>query len=267
MPTGVKAGTTTVRSLLTNGVQRQYRLHLPPSFTNANRVPLVLNFHGRTATASEQESYSGLIPVSDREGFALVSPDGMGSPRAWSAGATPPGPIDDVRFTSDLLDTLERELCIDATRVYATGFSNGAFLASRLACEMPDRITAAAAVGGIHYPSAACAGQVPILAIHGAADDVVPIAGGMIRQMRYAGAYDAIARWAASNGCAAEFDAQWLGEGVSRLVYRDCPVSTSLVVLQGVGHLWPGSVLLPEQLRTGLNAAEMIWSFFSLQSM
>ena len=47
---------------------------------------------------------------------------------------------DDVLFTHAILNNLERWLCVDCDRVYATGLSNGAMMCHRLAVEMPNRI-------------------------------------------------------------------------------------------------------------------------------
>jgi polyhydroxybutyrate depolymerase len=225
-------GTTAVRPLA-GGMSRQYRLHLPPASTNATALPVVLNFHGRYGTAQDQESYSGLLPISDREHFLLVSADGTGDPRGWSAGATPPNGVDDVRFVSDLLDTLGQELCIDPGRVYATGFSNGAFMASRLGCEMSDRLAAIAPVGGVDYPATACGGPMPVLAIHGTADPVVPLPGGQVRRWMYPGARAAMAGWAALNHCAPSLRSMAISETMTWDGYQACGAETAMIVVPG----------------------------------
>lgn len=263
LPAGLKAGTTAVRTLDSGGTKRQYRLHLPTNTAPAKRLPVVLNFHGRSGTGVDQEAYSNLLPISDRESFVLVSPDGTGTPRGWSAGATPPGMVDDVKFVNDLLDTLERELCLDTARYYATGFSNGGFLASKLGCLMPERLAAVAAVGGVHYPQQQCKAAMPVLAVHGTADEVVPIAGGIVRQWQYPGAYDAINRWAANNGCTPESTWQDLSPSAAEESFDGCQAPVSMVVVANAAHVWPGSSLLPPELRKDISAAELVWSFFS----
>ena len=81
---------------------------------------------------------------------------------------------DDVGFTEALLDRVEADLCVDRTRIYAMGFSNGGMFVSTLACELNDRIAAVASVAGVHLlPD--CAGRpMPIIATHGTSDPLVP---------------------------------------------------------------------------------------------
>jgi polyhydroxybutyrate depolymerase len=263
LPSGVTAGKTALRSIVSGDLKRTYRLHIPSRATTTARIPIVLNFHGRTSTGIDQEIMSGLIPVSDRETFILVSPDGTGTPLGWTAGATSSGAVDDVRFVNDLLDTLARELCVDTGRVFATGFSNGAFLSSRLACVDASRITAIAAVGGVHYPQEGCSSRVPVLAIHGTRDTVVPMNGGIVRAWKYPGAEAAMVEWATSNGCAESPSVEEARPGVKVVLYTGCNVPTELVTVEGAGHAWPGAPgTSPSEPIGSFSAAEMIWSFF-----
>jgi poly(3-hydroxybutyrate) depolymerase len=112
-----------------------------------------------------------------------VYPDGHGTPRSWRIRGTSeifPSEVNDVQFVDDLLAALSRDLCIDESRVYATGHSNGAFFSSMLACEMPDTFAAIAPVAGLFYPASGCDELVPTLAFHSTGDLVVPFAAGLI---------------------------------------------------------------------------------------
>jgi polyhydroxybutyrate depolymerase len=268
LSSGMTPGKTAIKTITSGGMKRTYRLHLPPQAATAGRMPLVLNFHGRSGTGIDQEITSGLVPISDREGFVLVSPDGTGTPMGWSAGATEPNNVDDVRFVSDILDSLSKELCIDSARVYATGFSNGAFMSSRLACELPDRIAAVAVVGGVDFPSTSCKSTIPVLAIHGTADDVVPIDGGIVRAWYYRGANISIDEWAASNGCRPLTSEVELEPDVTLDGYRDCVAPTLMVRVKGATHVWPGAPgNEPGTPGTKFSAGEMVWKFFSQRTV
>jgi len=267
LPSGVRAGVTVVRTLTVDGVERSYRLHIPAGVETAAGLPVVLNFHGLGSSAAEQEAYSGLIPLSDREKFILITPDGTGSPRGWAILALNNSPADDVAFVDLLLDTIEAELCPDLARVYSTGMSNGAFFSSLLGCIRSDRIAAIAPVAGVAWSDdLPCGRPMPIIAFHGFADGTVPFAGGEIfGVIPYAGAEKNVDGWARHNGC--EPDSNWskLTEHVYRVTYAGCEAPTELIAIDGGGHTWPGAIPVPRLGPTTdeISAAEMIWAFFA----
>jgi polyhydroxybutyrate depolymerase len=267
LPGGIASGQAGVRTLRVGGLERSYRLYIPGGVTSAAGLPVVLNFHGLGSAAVEQEFYSGLMPLSDAERFVLVTPDGTGSPRGWAIGVVNNGAADDLAFVDLLLDTLERELCVDAARVYATGMSNGAFFSSLLACVRAGRIAAIAPVAGVAwYDNIPCGGPVPVLAFHGELDAVVPYAAGMIfGVIPYAGAEANVARWAAHNGCEPDPVSEALASHVERHGYNGCEAETALVTVVDGGHTWPGAIPVARLGPTTneVSAAAMIWAFFA----
>src|SRR3546814_14133819 len=74
------------------------------------------------------EEQTGLDAVADQHDFIVVYPDGVG--RAWNAGSCCAKPmkekIDDVGFVRAVIADVKHRYKIDATRIYGTGFSNGA---------------------------------------------------------------------------------------------------------------------------------------------
>src|SRR5690606_29246467 len=116
---------------------------------------VVLSFHGLGDNASNHEAMSAFEPVAGVHGFVVVTPEAYGQVRAWripDAKHLFPSVVDDVEFVRVLLRELGDNLCIDTDRVFATGFSNGAYFASLLACEEPGMIAGIAPVAGILYP-------------------------------------------------------------------------------------------------------------------
>ena len=47
----VTPGTTALRHIMVNGLNRTYRLHLPASYTGTSPIPIVLSHHGWTCKA------------------------------------------------------------------------------------------------------------------------------------------------------------------------------------------------------------------------
>lgn len=86
---------------------------------------------------------------------------------------------DDVGFLKALVARVLSEFSIDAGRIYVSGFSNGAMMANRIACEASELFAAAALFGGRVEPGFECkpAVALPLLQINGGKDRVVPFDG------------------------------------------------------------------------------------------
>ncbi len=262
------AGASQVQELTVDGTVRTYRLYVPSSAHPDTPAPIVYNFHGLGSNAREQEAYSQLLPLAEGEGFILVSPDGLGNPRAWFV----PGlsmslgdPERDLRFFDALHQHLSRTLCLDLGRVYATGMSNGAFFSSALACQRPEVLAAIAPVAGVFYPPQGCREAVPVIAFHGTNDAIVPYGEGLIFNIiPYDGAEAYVQMWAGQNGCQGPARQERLGREVVHLTYGGCRAPAELIVVEGGGHTWPGSVDVPRLGYTTheISAAQMMWDFF-----
>jgi polyhydroxybutyrate depolymerase len=123
-------------------------VHIPTGYQAEHPTPVVLNYHGYSSNGEEIESYTQFSQKADREQFIVVYPYGTGPILAWSVSKMCNFETDDVLFTSDLLNKLQQDLCIDNQRIYATGFSNGGGMVNLLACKLSKRIAAFAPVSG-----------------------------------------------------------------------------------------------------------------------
>jgi polyhydroxybutyrate depolymerase len=164
------------------GLSRSYLLHVPPSYDGTTAVPLVLDFHGFGSYAAQQKAISGMVAVSDREGFLVVHPDGIGN--AWNAGLCCPGAApDDVGFIRAVVAAVSAEGNVDASRVYATGLSNGGAISQRIACDAADLFAAAApmAFPVPFRPLSECrpVRPIPVLTFMGLVDVLVRYEGGV----------------------------------------------------------------------------------------
>ena len=256
-----RSSEASVQQLRSGGIDREYRVYIPAAVSNP--APLVLNLHGRSGSGEFQERYSGFIPVAEREGFVLISPEGTGAMRAWSAGATGPSTIDDVAFLTALIDKASADLCLDSSRIYVAGMSNGAFMASLAACRIV-QISAVAMVAGADLPTQ-CAHAAAALAVHGTEDKLVPYLGGKIRgSWQYGGVVNAVSGWAGVNGCDSGPLSDLISDHVTRTQFKNCRARTELITIDGGGHTWPGAQPYPDLGLTSseMNAAEEIWRFF-----
>lgn len=274
------------------GAERSYLLHLPPEPRVGAPLPLVLAFHGGGGRASVFERDAGLDAVADRERFAVVYPDGSGRLGrrllTWNAGAccgfAMRENVDDVAFARALVAEVSRLVPIDASRLYATGHSNGAMMAYRLAAEAPELLAAIAAVGGAMNLEAFDPSQpVPVLHVHSVDDPRALYAGGLgppfpltRQRVLHKAVETELARWIARNGCPEEpvvleeRREEATGFTAKHMHFAPCTSGADVELwrLTGAGHGWPGGdAVLPERVvgpdTKVIDAAEEAWRFFS----
>ena len=119
--------------------------------------------------------------------------------------------VDDAGYLNRLLDELLTRYPIDSQRVYIYGYSNGAFMAHRMACDHAERFAAIVAGAGATFNDperCAPSGSVSVLHFHSMADAVIPFDGGNTfpgnPETAFPGAIETVERWAALNGCIGE---------------------------------------------------------------
>ena len=130
--------------------------------------------------------------VAEKAGFIVAYLNGtpvtrrMGADKlGWNAGGGCCGVpaarnVDDVRYITGAVEYLSKKYGIDPHRVYGIGHSNGAMMTQRLMCETNLYAAAISISGPLNLESGNCSAArgKRILAIHGAEDANVPIAGG-----------------------------------------------------------------------------------------
>lgn len=260
---------TQIDSIFHDSTWRYYRVHVPPGYSPASPVPLIFNLHGLGSNAFEEEFYTRFSLISDTAGFIVVYPDGILN--AWNAGFVIGG-ADDLGFISALIDKMGNLYAIDPARVFATGMSNGGFMSHYLACELSDRIAAIAPVAGTMtaFVEGTCnpGRAVPVLHIHGTADQVVPYNGG---GLFYRPVDSVISLWRENNQCQTADSTELpdlVSEGstATRFVFGGGIDSSEVILfkINNGGHTWPGAVfLLPnENTNQDIDASQEIWAFF-----
>jgi polyhydroxybutyrate depolymerase len=204
-------------------------LRAPPG----GRHPLLVALHGQGQNGSQFERFSRLTPRALAAGFAVAYPSTGQPGYAWQVPAEVPA----ARRT---IDALARNACVDASRIYAVGFSAGGRMAVGLACAGAELRGYAAVSGGIPTRrSCRPAHRLDVLAIHGTHDGVVPYRGKPHARWRAVPAF--VGAWAKRDGCAARPAARRTGPGVTRFTWRRCAGGhrVELVRIAGSRHGWP----------------------------
>jgi len=289
-----------VIALKHGGRERSAIVHVPPGAPEKAQLPVLLNFHGGGGHGANEQDYSLMDRLADRETFIAVYPNGTGRfdkrLLTWNAGSccayAAINNIDDVGFVRALIVKLSSKLPIDRRRVYATGMSNGGMMAHRLAAEASDLIAAVAPVaGGMVLPrieTSKSTRAISVMHIHSVDDPRALYSGGLgppfpmtKSQVFHPNIDQMIAKWVWHNGCVSEpmiadrrSERDGRGHQATKYVYDKCRDGTAVILwkLTSAGHVWPGGKQKVMELILGpstdiIDANREMWNFFSRFSL
>lgn len=251
---------------------RNYRVYLPAAPDTKN-LPLMIVLHGGLGNAEHIESISGMDDVAEAEKFIVAYPEGVGGrmrfmkdKQTWNAGRCC-GPAvkqnsNDVLFIKKMIDDVHTRYQTDASRVYVTGFSNGAMMTYRLACEIPEKIAAIVPVSGtLAVDNCDAAKDIPLLHIHGDQDQNSPFTGGAgekdISGVSHRSVPETISLMTRTRNCSPP-EQKNEDNDMQISSYRcsnGAPVE--LYVIKGGGHVWPGGPKSPKNI----SASRLAWDF------
>ncbi|MEP1488425.1 MAG: alpha/beta hydrolase-fold protein [Algibacter sp.] len=265
-------------SILSDGLERTYFVHLPASYNPSISYPLIFAMHGGGQLGYEGiEFQSQLSELSDSENFIVVYPEGfkiLGF-RTWNAGDCCPSATtlatDDVGFINSLLEKLKLEISINRKKVYATGFSNGGQFAYKLANRYPDKFAAVSSVAGVlqDFPFNPVR-KVPIIHFHSYQDLNAPYNGGFSSSPNINFEFPSIdsTLLLIANDYNCDLIKQTIFNDLNTydfFKYSDCEnnVQIELYVSQDGGHTWPGGQALSNlEITNHFNASYLMWNFF-----
>jgi len=265
-----QSGVTVIDSIISEGLNRKFRLYIPNSYTNTSATPLVLNLHGYGSNALQQQPYSNLMAVADTANFLIVHPDGTGpvNGQYWNSGFTPSP--DDILFLKNLIDSISINYNVDADRMYSCGMSNGGIMSYYLACYLPNKIAAIASVTGSMLNSWFTCAPVrpfPVMEIHGTADVTVPYNG----DGTFVNIDSVIKKWRIHNNCnpvpvTYSVPDINLGDNSTAVNYKylngNSGTSVELYKVNNGSHSWPGAAPIFANTNQDFNASVEIWRFF-----
>lgn len=243
---GIFAQTTTIK---VGSSTRNMIVYAPSGLSNP---ALIIQMHGMNQDAAYQKNAAKWETIADREKFVVVFPNGNN--KSWDISGNT-----DIDFLKAIIDTMYNRYKIDRNRVYASGFSMGGMMSYHVANKMADKIAAIAPCSGYLFNNTASSSRpMPIIHIHGDADDVVG----------YSGVAGVLNAWRTHNGCpsAAQttkpYPANKPNSTCTKQYWGPCKNNAAIMLLTnaGKGHWYSMDA-------NGANSSEEIWAFFKNYSL
>ena len=200
-------------SLQSGGKARKYILGVPTSYDKSQAYRLVFAFaeSGSSAQSVANRNFFRMGGY-DTKNTIFVAPEAENGAGSWSKT--------DVGFTDDILAQVEGDLCIDKTRIFATGFSFGGAMSIAIACTRADVFRGVAFFSGADLTGSCPTTLTKPIAYYasqasGDASGTPMPTSGRIKQ----------AQFAAVNGCTEEPNATTFpasGKAHTCTVYKNC---------------------------------------------
>ena len=249
------------------GVSHEFILYLPDT---DRCVPVVLMLHGYGESAEKFRDTSHFEEDALPEGYAVCYVTGAPNPydatssNGWNSGIAADG-NDDVAFLFALTDYLRLNYNIDDEKLYAVGFSNGAFMIHRLAVEAGYMFTGLVSVAGKMPESIWEKRDLPdstytnFFQVTGSKDDVVPLnSSGTAKYAKDPAIEDVISYWVEKAGIENPPEESWYNtksllskyqKGRSTVIWN--------LLIDGGRHSWPDEQIIK------ININKLILEFFN----
>ncbi len=229
-------------------------IYLPANYDPNMPTPVVIFLHGYNPLTTGWSDW--LIALNDdayERGYIFANPTGsqdIVGEYYWNATDACCDMFDNyndhVGYLLALVDSIEANYNVDPRRIHVVGYSNGGFMAHRLACDAPERFASLISIAGAMWQDESnCQPSEPVhvLEIHGNWDVVILWLGGWLGLdlVEYPSATTSMEFWAQHNGCsinatdAGSFDFEWLiwFDETTRWVNENCADPSA-----GSAELW-----------------------------
>ncbi|MEM7216876.1 MAG: PHB depolymerase family esterase [Pseudomonadota bacterium] len=238
-----KGGSFTRYEMMTGKIKRSYWVFVPEIIKDADKMSAVIAFHGKDMTAEKFHKFIDPGLEANDYAFMMVYPQARDN--HWRAGRGPGVNshwADDETFAIELIKKIVKDHKADPQRIFSMGYSNGAQMATKLACNHADKIYAAASI--VHSMNEwGCnpSHEISMIYIQGIKDPVVPYKGG--GDFSYASHLESIDFFREVNNIKSGARVVKVNDTLKCRHYSNQKRSTFVIGcrLYEDGHQWPGS--------------------------
>lgn len=264
------------REITLDGDTRDLIFYIPQSYDNTQAVPLILSLHGFASTLDRQVRYSQWHQLAEEAGFIVAYPQGTGFPLHWNSGDLGlrlGDGANDVVYLNALMDWFISNWCIDESRIYVNGLSNGGGMTDLIACQLAYRVAAVGMVAGAYNPlgtSCRPARTMPVIAFHGTSDFIVPYEGEDNALFDFPPVEDWFSAWARRDDCLLTPIVSSISDDVTLTRYTGCldDVEVALYTINGGGHVWYGGDMgFSFGNVDAIDATATMWDFYQRFSL
>lgn len=216
---------------LENG--RSYQAQTPDQWNGQDKLPLLIHFHGWGRTGKNVLNNQKIAGAAKETGVLLLAPNGAG--KSWSFWNAPSR---DVPFVEAMIEDAAKRFPIDRARIYVSGFSYGAAMAWRLACERGADYAGFLTIAGTLWNLEEledCASPITLRHVHGLQDTVMDLPVGVNDDPLYS-----VYPWVQLAGCRTEPDQTKQLAVFSQSVWAGCSTRHDVELeLHKGGHIIP----------------------------
>lgn len=253
---GAKVATsTTTYSMTVAGMKRSYQV-IAPVKALPKSAPVIVVLSGLGATVADEISRDDLVPYAAVDEAEIVYPVAFG--KSWNAvtccGEAAAKRVNDLAFLEALVAKVDPR---HARPVYVVGYSNGARMAYRVACDDPSLFDGYAMVKGGPTPGCAMRKPVTLVQIASVNDPEIPYKPGD-KGIEPLPMTTLVSRLHAAEGCPAKRTVTHSGT-MTLTTWPACGDGARLAFA-----VWQGGVhSFPRPPASVPAAAQVIWSFFT----
>ncbi len=168
-------------SLMSSGTSRDFYTYLPAAYDPQRPYRTIFAFHPCGGSGNPSSN----IPIQNesKQDAIIIAPQSKGACYENQVRNSP-----DVVLFDDVLAYAEANYCVDESRIFAIGYSAGAWMSIILGCERAGIVRAHAQVSGglpmFIRPGVDCRGDVAALFIHDTGDPTNTVNGGIAARDR-----------------------------------------------------------------------------------